>query len=210
MKTIFIFLLAAGMLTAQSSYELMPGAKNNTLTITLANISPQVNTEGIKVTLQKSPAYLKFLSSSQAVNKLDAEKESDVTFTFDVERTVNVTAKDTVVFTVSGSNGVALTKSFIFSYITPKEYRLEQNFPNPFNPTTTIQYQLPFDSRVTLKVYDILGKEVAVLTDEIQPAGFKEIKFNGSNFASGVYVYRLTASAGKENYTSVKKMMVVK
>jgi hypothetical protein len=210
MKAIFIFLLTAGILLAQSSYELTPGTKNNTLTITLANISQQINTEGIKVDLQKSPAYLKFLSSSQAVNKLDAEKESDVAFTFDVERTVNVTSKDTVVFAVSGSNGVYLTKSFIFSYIAPKEYRLEQNFPNPFNPTTTMQYQLPFDSRVVLKVYNILGKELAVLVDEIQPAGFKEIKFNGSDLASGVYIYRLTATAGKDNYTSVKKMMVVK
>lgn len=210
MKTILILLLAAAILQAQDSYELTPGTKNNSLTITLSNISSEMDAENIEVALLKSPQSLSFQSGSQSVNKVNAQKETDVTFTFDVERTVNISAKDTVIFSVSGGNGIYMTKSFIFSYIAPNEYKLEQNFPNPFNPATTIQYQLPYDSRVSLKVYSILGKEVAVLADEIQAAGFKEIRFNGRDFASGVYIYRLTASSGKENYSSVKKMMIVK
>ncbi len=99
-----------------------------------------------------------------------------------------------------------MTKQFIFSYTGPKEFKLEQNFPNPFNPTTTIQYQLPQDAKVTLKVYDILGSEVATLVNEEQEAGYKEVKFNGSNIASGMYVYRLHSG----NFVSTKKMMVVK
>ena len=83
---------------------------------------------------------------------------------------------------------------------------LEQNFPNPFNPVTTIQYQLPVDTKVTLKVYDILGAEVTTLVNEIQQAGYKEVRFDASTISSGAYVYNLTAG----NYTSVKKMMVVK
>jgi len=88
----------------------------------------------------------------------------------------------------------------------PMSYHLGQNYPNPFNPTTTIQYQLPQDARVTLKVYDILGSEVATLVNEEQQAGYREVQFNGISYASGMYVYRLTA--GK--YVSTKKMMVVK
>ena len=99
-----------------------------------------------------------------------------------------------------------MLKSFIFNYSAPKEFKLEQNFPNPFNPATTIQYQLPADAKVTLKIYDVLGSEVTTLVNEEQEAGYKEVKFNASNLASGMYIYRL--QAGK--YLSMKKMMVVK
>jgi hypothetical protein len=210
MKTILIILFAAGITAAQNVYELTPGTKNNSLTITLSNISVKTNAENIGVTLVKSPGGLTFSSAEQSITKLDPEKETDVTFMFDVERTVNITTKDTVEFLVKDGSGVYLTKSFIFSYIAPNEYKLEQNFPNPFNPVTTIQYQLPYDSRVNLRIYSILGKEVAVLADEIQPAGFKEIKFNGSSLASGVYIYRLNTTASAGSYTSTKKMLYLK
>ncbi len=88
----------------------------------------------------------------------------------------------------------------------PLEYALEQNYPNPFNPTTTISYQLPKDGMVTLKVYDILGAEVATLVNEEKIAGKYEVNFNARKLASGVYIYRLQAS----DYISVKKMMLLK
>ena len=107
---------------------------------------------------------------------------------------------------ITDRNGLMMMKTFIFNYTGPKEFKLEQNFPNPFNPTTTIQYQLPAEARVTLKVYDILGSEVATLVNEVQEAGYKEVQFNGSNYASGMYIYRLTSG----NFSSIKKMMLVK
>jgi hypothetical protein len=95
----------------------------------------------------------------------------------------------------------------------PIDYSLEQNFPNPFNPTTTIRYQLPKDGMVTLKVYDILGAEVATLVNEEKLAGKYEVNFNASdhsgnvrNLASGVYIYRLQAN----DFISVKKMILLK
>lgn len=72
--------------------------------------------------------------------------------------------------------------------------------------TTTIQYQLPQDSKVILKVYDILGSEVAALVNEEQEAGYKEVKFDAINIASGIYVYRLQAG----DYISTKKMMLLR
>ncbi|NWG29680.1 MAG: T9SS type A sorting domain-containing protein, partial [Ignavibacteriaceae bacterium] len=75
-----------------------------------------------------------------------------------------------------------------------KTYELEQNYPNPFNPSTIIKYQIPKDGTVTLKIYDVLGSEVATLVNEQKVTGKYEVNFNASKFASGVYIYRLSVN----------------
>jgi hypothetical protein len=87
----------------------------------------------------------------------------------------------------------------------PNEFRLYQNYPNPFNPTTTIKYDLPKEGVVSIKIYDIAGKEIYTMS-EFKIAGSYEMTFDGSRYASGVYFYRINAG----NYTSVKKMVLVK
>ncbi len=87
-----------------------------------------------------------------------------------------------------------------------KSFSLEQNYPNPFNPSTVISYQLPVIGNVSLRVYDILGSEVATLVNEEQQPGYYEVTFNGSNLAGGMYIYRLSAGS----YVSVKKMLMIK
>ena len=88
----------------------------------------------------------------------------------------------------------------------PVEYNLAQNFPNPFNPSTTIRYQIPKDGIVTLKVYDILGSEVATLVNEEKVAGKYEVNFNASSLASGVYIYKIQAGS----FINSKKMILLK
>ncbi len=95
----------------------------------------------------------------------------------------------------------------------PKEYALYQNYPNPFNPTTKIKYDLPIASKVTLKVYNILGQEVATLKDEIEEPGFKSVELNGSTLSSGVYFYRIDAVGSTEpdkTLKQVKKFVLLK
>jgi hypothetical protein len=88
----------------------------------------------------------------------------------------------------------------------PLTYELRQNYPNPFNPITTIQYQIPQKNHVTLKVFDVLGRDVAILVNDQKPAGTYTIQFDGSNYTSGVYFYRLQAGA----YVNTKKFLLLK
>ncbi|MCW8802932.1 MAG: T9SS type A sorting domain-containing protein, partial [Ignavibacteriaceae bacterium] len=80
------------------------------------------------------------------------------------------------------------------------------NFPNPFNPTTSIRYEIPEQSIVTLIVYDVLGGEVATLVNEEKPIGNYEVEFNARSLASGIYFYQLKAG----NYIKTKKMLLMK
>ncbi len=88
----------------------------------------------------------------------------------------------------------------------PNVYSLSQNYPNPFNPTTTIKYQIPKEGMVQLKVYDILGREVSTLVNEIQTPGNHKINFDGKYLSSGVYFYRLTSGS----FVSTKKFILIK
>lgn len=96
-----------------------------------------------------------------------------------------------------------IVKVEIFSV---NEFMLNQNYPNPFNPSTTISYQLPVSGNVTLKVYDLLGREAATLVDEYKPAGRYEVEFDAGQLASGVYYYTLQSG----EFRSSKKLLLLK
>ncbi len=106
-----------------------------------------------------------------------------------------------VLTTIPGPTGITDEQNKI-----PSEYSLNQNYPNPFNPTTTIKYSIPKTSNVELKVFDILGSEVAELVNEEKPAGNYTVNFNASRLPSGIYFYRI--EAGK--FTTTKKLILLK
>jgi uncharacterized protein (TIGR02145 family) len=88
----------------------------------------------------------------------------------------------------------------------PKSIELFQNFPNPFNPSTTIKYSLPKSGNVKLTIYNALGSKIAAIVNEYKPAGYYSVQFNGNNLASGIYLYRLESG----NYSSTKKFIMLK
>jgi aminopeptidase N len=95
----------------------------------------------------------------------------------------------------------------------PSEYKLDQNFPNPFNPSTTIKYQIPENSFVTLNVYDVLGNLIATLVNNELPAGSYEVEYNSVGLSSGIYFYRLQvypANGGAGSFVETKKMVLLK
>jgi hypothetical protein len=117
----------------------------------------------------------------------------------------------------TASNPVVVNPDF-HPEIMPTVYALNQNYPNPFNPTTTLGVDLPENAIVTLKVYNMLGQEVAtLLNNESFEAGRQEVDFDASALTSGVYFYRVTAQAVNDDgqttgktFTQTKKMMLVK
>jgi hypothetical protein len=91
----------------------------------------------------------------------------------------------------------------------PAVFSLSQNYPNPSNPKSKIDYEIPVDGKVTIRVFDILGREVIKLVEEPKEAGYHTVEFDGSSLASGVYFYRILTE-GTERYSKTLKMILVK
>ena len=102
--------------------------------------------------------------------------------------------------TITGTNGIINPTNI------PKEYSLSQNYPDPFNPVTKIDFAIPKEGTVKIKIFDILGKEVATLMNEIKQPGYYSVNFDGTKFSSGVYFYKL--ESGK--FSEIKKFMLIK
>ena len=92
----------------------------------------------------------------------------------------------------------------------PKSYNLTQNYPNPFNPVTKIDYDLPFDSKVALILYDMLGREIKNIVNENQKAGYYTVVVNAHNLSSGTYFHRFIANSSGKNIIITKKMVLLK
>jgi len=127
-----------------------------------------------------------------------AVQDSTVTLPYPAQwGKINPTDTCSYVFVGNIGNGMNL----------PTVYKLYNNYPNPFNPSTTIKYDIPKSAFVKLVIYDILGKEVATLVNEALQPGTYEITFDGSNLASGIYFYQLAIN---NEQLAVKKMVLLK
>ena len=111
-----------------------------------------------------------------------------------------------VTFELTGVQGIAENSNI------PETFSLDQNYPNPFNPSTVISYSLPAESNVKITIYNILGSEIAKLTEGIQTAGNHKINFNAARLSSGVYIYRIEAESltGSSRFTAARKMILMK
>jgi hypothetical protein len=108
---------------------------------------------------------------------------------------------------VIGSTGVATSVEQIHSAEVPSDFRLDQNYPNPFNPTTNIEFRVSRFGFVALRIYDVLGRELATLVNEERPAGVYTVRWDASSLPSGTYLYRLTAEGA---VAQTKKMILLK
>jgi len=215
MKTILSILLVTSVSIAQQTakpYEIPFASKGNTIELAVANTST-IAAEAIKVEATSIPAGVQFTEKTVTLPALKSKEEQTALFTFSVEKTAKVNKEDTLRFTVTDKTGQKWTKEITIKITPPASYELFQNYPNPFNPATTIEYQLPGTSGaqyiVSLRIYDVLGKEVANLVNEQQDAGYYHTTFDAHRFASGMYIYRLLATDDQNNHHVFQKKMLM-
>jgi len=113
---------------------------------------------------------------------------------------------DSNIYAVSPSFSISTTVGVVNTEIIIREFALLQNYPNPFNPTTTIRFSVPSVQQVSIKIYDLLGKEIAMLMNEQKQTGEYSVQFNGDHVPSGMYFCRMQAGS----FVSVKKMLLMK
>ena len=203
-RLIIVFLFPTIVSIGQTIYKVEPGSKGNSIILEIENESDAQTINGITVNLTKRIPSLRFRKVEKKIGHLAKTEEAE--FVFDVEREVASNKIDTLKFIVTGDNGIMEEKEILIGYTVPTEFKLEQNYPNPFNPSTKIEYQLPKDGGVTIKVFNILGQEVRTLLSEVKLAGYYAVEFNAKGFPSGVYIYGIITG----EYRSFKKMVLLK
>ncbi len=169
--------------------------------------SDQNNYEGVSAKFEKFFAALNYKKDKETASKLLSEISS-----LKLTEEELISQKEFSAYLLYGTDSnnrlnkeANETNSSIESGI-PKEYSLDQNYPNPFNPRTNIQFAIPQAGFVTLKVYDILGNEVATLVNEEKPEGIYEVEFKAESLSSGIYLYKLQAGF----FIKIKKMLLLK
>jgi len=210
MKSLVAIALLVSTSLSQEPYRVPFASKGNTIELTVANTSANVGTQ-VSIEATGVPSWLSLNQRTITIDQLKAKDEKLVTFTFDVDKFAPVGKEESLTFTVRSQAGETWTKEVKVKVAPPDKFELFQNYPNPFNPTTTICYQLTNDSKVTLKVYNVLGQEVVTLVDAQTQAGYHQEVFDATRYASGMYIYRIvyTNEAGKQA-SDRKTMMVVK
>lgn len=204
-----------------SNLTLAMGADQNVLPVELASFTASVNNRDVNL-------------HWSTVNEINNSG-------FDIERAINSNWSKIAFVTGNGTTNENKNYSFVdkglnagkynyrlkqidfngnYEYINlsneiiigiPSKFDLSQNYPNPFNPVTKINFDIPVDSKVSIKIFDITGREVANLINEVRPAGYYTVSFDAVNFASGIYFYNITASSGTGvQFTMTKKMMILK
>ncbi len=208
--TIVLSLVSAGSLWAQSVYELPFASKDNTIDLAVQN-STSFEVKQVRVVAQNIPPWLNFGSNEIAIKNLANGEEKTASFVFSVDKTAPVRKEQKLTFVITGPNNQSWTKEITVSVSPPERFELIQNYPNPFNPVTTISYQLTNDSKVSLRVYNLLGQEVKVIVDGEKEAGYHQETWNASAVASGMYIYQLVTKDQKgKDIVAQKRMMVVK
>jgi hypothetical protein len=216
MKNILFLFLCINIAGAQNTakpYEIPFGSKGNVIELSVANNSA-FTSYLIKVEATNIPEGITFTEKTLTIKDIKASEEQTASFTFSVDKTAKVNKEQTLSFVITDQTGQTWNKEIKINIAPPMTYELCQNYPNPFNPTTTIEYQLPGTGTrfsVSLKIYDIIGREVLTLVNEQQEPGYYQKTFNAGNLSSGMYFYQLIAVDQQNNkHIFWKKMMLLK
>jgi hypothetical protein len=191
-----------------TAYQLPFASTGNSIELSIAN-EASLPVSGITVEATAIPGWIQFKETRQTLPILKANQELPILFTFSVDKKAPVGKEESIKFNIVSSTGESWSKEILVSVAPPEHFELFHNYPNPFNPTTTISYQLPADSRVHLKVFDLLGREVATVVDETETAGYYQKTFDATRFSSGMYVYQIVVTDKNGNRQVARKAMML-
>ena len=224
MKTIIQYLLLLSALPAMLAAQYTGGNGGGSASAISIDASLPVELVSFAAKVEKSDVVLTWQTAVETNNYgFDIERKSTSTWNnvgfMEGHGTTN--ARQSYSFVDRSASGIVsyrlkqIDRNGSFKYseeaevtvaATEKTFALFQNYPNPFNPNTMIQYHVPVHSRVSLKVYNILGAEVATLVDEIKEAGTYSARLDGTKLSSGLYFYTIKA----DNFTATKKLLLTK
>jgi hypothetical protein len=193
----------------RAAYHIPFGSSGNR--IELAILAGSKSITSVQVKSIDLPNGIHIDPAEQEVTNVQPNIAEAVVFTFSVEKSAPLNKEHELTFLIS-TNDTQQRKTIPIVIDRPERFELFQNYPNPFNAETVVSYLLPVNSHVTLKVYDVLGREVKVLADEVQEAGYKTVSFDANELASGMYFYRLSAirKDGMATFAKVNRLMIVK
>lgn len=197
-----LFIIGVAFSTSAQTYSVPFASKGNVVELEMVDTGDF----SVVMVVKSHPEWVSFSNLSFV-----ASSTHPATFEFDLKDKAPIGKPGTLVFDVLKEGNVLATKNISIVSEAPSEFQLSQNYPNPFNPTTTISYQLPEAMEVNIRVFDILGRQVALLVNKQETAGFHEVQLNASALASGMYLYKINAkTVTGTTYTLEKKMMLVK
>ena len=220
---VFPLLIPAGAFT-QTVHTIPFASSGNLIELVVANRS-SVAVGEVRVALTHAPVWVKFATVERTLSQIGAGEELAAVFSFSVEPSAPVGQEQTLRFVISSPTGERWSKEIKIAVAPPEKFELFQNYPNPFNLTTEIRYQpsrlcrdeprlverdgIPEVSHVTLKVFDVLGREVATLVSGEQQAGYHEVQWNAAQQASGVYIYELIFTDASGNRSHARRAMLL-
>ena len=200
--------LAAAWLTPSGAYAVPFASQGNVLELTVANPTDE-SISAVRVAVVEAPAWMVVEPLEIVFEEVVAGAEALARFSFSVGQAAPVGQAATLHLTITSGGAILGEKQILVEAEAPKEIALHGNYPNPFNPRTTISYALPAASQVDLRIYDLLGREVARLVSGEQAAGYHEAVWEAGRFASGVYVYRMRVEGAEGQHTLKQRTMLL-
>jgi len=196
--------------TNQQVYTIPFASQGNQLEISVVNSSSSSDGNTL-VNIENVPEWIDLTPNLVNLGELEEGEEATARFTFHIEEDAPVGQTVTLKITALNSQRLRQEKNITLKVAPPSKFSLDQNYPNPFNPSTTIKYRLPAEMNVTVKVYNMLGQEVAILADGLQAPGTQTLQWDASHMASGLYFYRVVAEdLNGRHMVQNKKMMLIK
>jgi hypothetical protein len=209
-KIFLLVILTAGLIFSQQVYKIPFASKDNSIELSVVNKSTE-EVKDVKVEATDIPKWINIDEGKKIIPQIKPNEEGLAVFTFSVEKEAAVNKETKLSFNVVSKSGEVWKKEITISVLPPEKFELYQNYPNPFNPLTTISFVIPNSSFIILKVFDVIGSEVATLINEMKEPGFHSVKWNGSDNSSGMYIYQVRAKSADGNETiERKKMMLIK